>query len=494
MGTENSSFFYDGQIRRFLSQFIRMVSNIEVEFGKDRNGITTLQRVPVIYGDQSRQAAQIVKQNSENVMSTVPIMAVYINSMSYDRERVQDPTLVSKMQIRRRKFDPVTGTYLPEQGDAYTVERLMPVPYKLGLKLDIWTSNTEQKLQIWEQLVAMFNPAMEIQNTDSYIDWSSLSFVLLTDTNWTSRSVPTGGEEPIDIATMTFEIPIWISTSIKLKKMGVIQAIYNRIDELTVPSSKFVVTGDYEGHTGLNLNESSAYQSDTFNVYDLSNFDLRILTPLNYALIATIENNNFVLRIVLAKDIIANDPLNPIELDPNLIVHSWVNVLNQFGTYRAGISQVRIRQSNGIEIIGSITVNPLDSTQLFYQPFVDTLPANTMPPIDAIINPLHVNVDSLLLNPATGTRYMLTHAIGHVDNLQGATGWKGADGFDLIANKYDIVEFNGSHWVVMFDVRSGSNIQYITNLTTSIQYTWTGNQWIKSSEIVAAPGDWSIAI
>ena len=60
--TVESNFFYSGQIRKFIGQFIRMVSNLEVEFGKDRNGIVSLQRVPVIYGDQNRQAAQIVKQ------------------------------------------------------------------------------------------------------------------------------------------------------------------------------------------------------------------------------------------------------------------------------------------------------------------------------------------------------------------------------------------------------------------------------------------------
>jgi len=42
-------FFYDNQIRRYIVQFIRMVSNFQVEFGRDRNGITAYQRVPVIY-------------------------------------------------------------------------------------------------------------------------------------------------------------------------------------------------------------------------------------------------------------------------------------------------------------------------------------------------------------------------------------------------------------------------------------------------------------
>ena len=69
-------FFYDNQIRRYLTQFIRLVSGFQVEFGQGASGQRTLQQVPVIYGDQSRQAAQILKQNSENLLSSVPAIAV----------------------------------------------------------------------------------------------------------------------------------------------------------------------------------------------------------------------------------------------------------------------------------------------------------------------------------------------------------------------------------------------------------------------------------
>ena len=219
------SFFYDQQIRRYIIQFIRMVSNFQVEFGRDRNGITALQRVPVIYGDSSRQAASIIKQGSENMLNAVPAMAVYVGGLSYDRARVQNPNFVSKLNLRERAFDPETGAYSTQQGDAFTVERLMPVPYKLTLKMDIWTSNTEQKLQLLEQLCTLFNPALEIQSTDNYIDWTSLTYVLLTDTTWSSRTVPLGTENPIDIATLTFELPIWISSPALVKKLGVIQKI-----------------------------------------------------------------------------------------------------------------------------------------------------------------------------------------------------------------------------------------------------------------------------
>ena len=57
-------FFYDGQIRRFISQFMRIVSNLQVEFGANQTGAKALQRVPVYYGDASRQVASILKNNS----------------------------------------------------------------------------------------------------------------------------------------------------------------------------------------------------------------------------------------------------------------------------------------------------------------------------------------------------------------------------------------------------------------------------------------------
>ena len=101
---------------------------------------------------------------------------------------------------------------------------------ELELELD-WL-----KLEL-EQIGVLFNPALEIQSTDNYIDWSSLSAVFLTDTNWDSRSVPTGGEEPISVFTYTFEIPIWISTSVKVKKMGVIQQVITNFQDLSTLES-----------------------------------------------------------------------------------------------------------------------------------------------------------------------------------------------------------------------------------------------------------------
>ena len=88
-------FNYDAQIRRFVLQFVRMVSNFQIEFGKDSNGDQTLQTVPVYYGQPSRQAAMILKGNSENTLNAVPAMSAYIAGLTYDRDRVLSPSFES---------------------------------------------------------------------------------------------------------------------------------------------------------------------------------------------------------------------------------------------------------------------------------------------------------------------------------------------------------------------------------------------------------------
>ena len=71
----------------------------------------------------------------------------------------------------------------------------------------------------------MFNPDFEIQKSDNYIDWTSLSYVELTGITFSSRSIPVGADTEIDVATMTFSMPIWLSPPVKVKKLGVVQKI-----------------------------------------------------------------------------------------------------------------------------------------------------------------------------------------------------------------------------------------------------------------------------
>jgi hypothetical protein len=219
-------FFYDEQIRRFLLQFTRIFSNFQIEYGRANDtGDATLIRVPVRYGDSSRQAQTVIQNNSASFLPSTPLITFYISGMEYDRPRLQEPYFVSKIQVRQRTYDSETESYETTQGNAFTIERLMPVPYKMTINADFWTSNTNQKMQLFEQVATLFNPSLEIQSTDNYLDWTSLSVVELESVTWSSRTIPVGTEDPIDIMTMRFTLPIWISSPAKVKKLGVVEKI-----------------------------------------------------------------------------------------------------------------------------------------------------------------------------------------------------------------------------------------------------------------------------
>jgi len=151
-----AQYFYDNQIRRFLLQFSKIFSNWYVTKGKDPNGNDILVRVPVQYGDASRQAANIIANNSASNLPSAPMCTYFINGLEYDQRRTQEPFFVEKQNIRQRAYDDGTASYETTQGQAFTVEKLMPVPYTLRIQVDFWTTNYNQKLELIEQLGTLF--------------------------------------------------------------------------------------------------------------------------------------------------------------------------------------------------------------------------------------------------------------------------------------------------------------------------------------------------
>jgi hypothetical protein len=491
-------FFYDGQVRRFITQFMRMISNIQVEFGLDRNNVIALQRVPVYYGDSSRQVASILKNNSESTLSAVPAMAVYVSGLAYDRDRVQDPSMISSVRLRERKYDPATGEYTNQQGDLVTVDRPMPVPYKLTLKTDIWTSNTEQKLQLLEQLMVLFNPSVEIQSSDNYVDWTSLSVVTLTDVSWSSRSVPVNADEPIDIATMTFEIPIWISAPAAVKKYGAIEKMITNMYDSAGSGGSGVVGSDGFTRTGSSgggsTPGSTAYQNYMNDIMDANKQMARTaFRPMHYKVLYT--GNTLVL--LKHEDLdrnttsIGNIQSGSVKIgSPD----SWTALFDTFGEVKNGISTIKLLTATGSEIVGTFAVHPSDNTQVLYTPFQDTLPANTLDPVDAIIDPLNVKVNSSILNPAIGTRYLILDDIGSYDNAEPSIVWRGPNNQNFVAHANDIIEYKNNGWTVVLDSEATSSIEYVTNLTTGIQYRWQAGEWAKSVEGVYKETEWTIIL
>jgi len=463
-------YFFDGQIRRFITQFARMFSGFQVEFGRNEAGAAntgdTLYRVPIRYGDSTRQVQTILQENSASNMPSTPLMTFYITGLDFDRPRMQNPTYIDNKAIRQREYDPATGIYETTQGNAFMVERYMPAPYKLSINLDIWTSNTNQKMQILEQMLPLFNPSLEIQSTDNFLDWTSLSIVELVSTGWSSRSIPQGTEDPIDISTIKFALPVWLSLPAKVKKLGVVE---------TIIASIFDGSGDL-----VNAISDS----------DLLLGTRQYITPYGYQVVlignklqilarsATVDENNFQLP-----------PPDPVE--PSNIL--WTPIVNMYGVLRPGISVVALTQEDGSQVYGTVSFDPSNDQFLLFSVMPESIPANTMAPVNSVINPRVSGPGQGLPAAAFGQRYLLTESTGSDNGY--AQSWAGTVGEILIAYPNDIIQYDGSRWVVSFDGQSSPvNTQYVTNITTEIQYRWTGYDWVKSYQGLYPGGQWSLII
>ena len=455
-----AQFFYDNQIRRFLLQFAKIFSNWYVTKGKDPNGNDILIRVPVMYGDQSRQVSTVIANNSASNLPAAPIITYYISGLEYDQRRTQDPTFIDRINVRQRTYNQDTQVYEQTQGQAFTVERLMPVPYTLRINVDFWTTNYNQKLQLIEQLGTLFNPALEIQSTDNFVDWTSLTVVYQDGLTFSSRSIPVGTANPIDVMSWKFYMPIWISTSTKLKKMGVINKIIASI---------------YKGTALQDIQDE-----------DLLLGTRQKISPYGYKVLL-IGNRLQLLPQATAFYPPNTDLNNP--APPNTDLY-WTSLLNVYGKFKPGISQMWLQNPYmEDDIVGTIVPDPLDDRILIYDIDPDTLPQNTLNPVDAVINPLLQGPNAGLPGPVNGRRYLIVENIGHDGNPTVAWG-------DLVANANDIIQYNGTSWYVSFDSQNSTTVEYVTNLTTNIQYRYVDQegQWMKSYEGWYGEGDYSIVI
>ena len=457
-----AQFFYDNQVRRFLIQFGKIFSNWYVTKGKDPAGNEILVRVPVMYGDSSRQASTIIANNSASNLPSAPLITYYITGLEYDQRRTQDPTFIDKIQVRQRSYNAETQSYETVQGQAFTVERLMPVPYTLRMTVDVWTTNYNQKLELIEQLGTLFNPSLEIQSTDNFIDWTSLSVVYQDGITFSSRSIPQGTGNPIDVLSWKFYMPIWISNAAKLKKMGVIEKIIASI------------------FSGKALD-------------DIQNDDLLLgtrqkITPYGYKLLLI---GNSLQLLPANQDFYPNNEDLDLPPSPNTSLY-WSSLLNVYGTIRPGISQIWLQNPYmDTEIVGTIVLDPNDDRLLIYDIDPDTLPQNTLDPVDSVINPLVTGPNAGLPPAENGIRYLIVDNIGSDGDTTIAWG-------NVVAYANDIIEYDSTmgEWFVSFDSATATTVEYVTNLTTSVQYRYVNTEgaWMKSWEGWYGQGDYSIVI
>jgi hypothetical protein len=212
-----STYYYDGQIRRYLLQFVDLFSGLKVRTGFRADGKTPIDiTVPIHYANLDRMVAYCLAggSDSETTSQSLPIMSAYMNGITYAPLRAKSSAVVD-----RRTYITVEDNLSASSQAAATAKikvksRAMPVPYDLTLELNLLAENQDQHFQMLEQILMVFNPALDIQSNDSAWDWTALSTVTLQDVGL-ETAFPPGEAETIISSTLTFTMPIWISGPMK---------------------------------------------------------------------------------------------------------------------------------------------------------------------------------------------------------------------------------------------------------------------------------------
>jgi hypothetical protein len=271
--------------------------------------------------------------------------------------------------------------------------------------------------------------------------------------------------------TMTFSMPIWISSPAKIKKLGVVERVIASIFDAQGDAVNALTDNDLLLGTRVKVTPWS-YQ------VLLLDGQLQVLQP------AQPVNPD---RISLA-------PFGfPIVENPQI---TWPTVIGAYGVLRPGISYITLDNpwAPDSSIIGTIAVNPADDRLLIFNIDPDTAPQNTLAPVDAVVNPLATGPADGLDSSMIGQRYLFNESTGNAENPANPTAWQGTSGQPLIANANDIVEYDGTRWVIVFDSQNTTDPQYVINLTTGIQFYWNGTKWVKSIDGLYTGGSWNLVL
>lgn len=149
--------FYHEAIKRAVSVFGTMFNEIDIQRDKADGSTGQNVRVPLSYGPKQKfiarldQAGDIMDAANSRVAMTLPRIAFDITGLTYDAER---------------KLGKLKQYKLHDSSDNSVLRtQFAPVPYNINFGLYVLSKNTEDALQIVEQILPFFTPDFTVTMT-----------------------------------------------------------------------------------------------------------------------------------------------------------------------------------------------------------------------------------------------------------------------------------------------------------------------------------------
>ena len=176
------SHYYHEIIRKTIISFGTLFNNVSIKhYDKDDQNVIDEMRVPLAYAPRQKFLARLPQQSELNksVAITLPRMSFEMTSLQYDPSRKTG----------------VTQTFKALEGENLR-KVFMPVPYNIGFELNIYCKLNDDALQIVEQILPYFQPALNVtidlvssigEKRDTPIVLNSVSFVDDYEGDFTTR-------------------------------------------------------------------------------------------------------------------------------------------------------------------------------------------------------------------------------------------------------------------------------------------------------------------
>lgn len=216
-------YWYDEQLKRYILQFMAIFDSMKIAIGKnDFNSQTNLIKVPIRYAGVDRVVDAILAGNTQNKPPRFPLFAAKLLNITKAPDAQKGTGAIS------------TRVYLPKGGtfpdNLKVVRRRVPTPYRLDFELNLFTTNEDQRFQITEQILSIFDPLIQIQTSDNAFDWSKITELYLDDVGF-DDNYPSAQDKRFIVTNFKFYTIGWLSLPENYKS-DFIKSIYLKLSTI----------------------------------------------------------------------------------------------------------------------------------------------------------------------------------------------------------------------------------------------------------------------
>ena len=142
-------YFYNESLRKTIIAFGSLFNDIAITRKNSAGTEVQTLKVPLAYGPKQKFITRLEQDPNDNqaIAMTLPRIGFEINGFSYDPVRKLNRILKKKI----KSTEP--GKELKEMSIQYS-----PVPYDVGFELFVMTKNSDDGIQIVEQILPFFQP------------------------------------------------------------------------------------------------------------------------------------------------------------------------------------------------------------------------------------------------------------------------------------------------------------------------------------------------